>query len=175
MLKYNQDNYDIVVAETDCLKDIFAYKKVAIGNFKEHKSKITYLDKFDIKKILEAPKKDDIKFSIIVPNYNNGDWIHKTIESVLDQSYTNWEMYIIDDISTDDSIKVINSYKDDRITLIENPIKLYNGGSRNIGILKAKESNPEGYLLFIDSDDWLANDKVLETLNNFIENEDLIT
>lgn len=174
-VKYNKSDFDILVAETDELKNIFANKKVAIGKFKEHKTKIYYLDEFNIEKILEKPEKQDIKFSIIVPNYNNAEWISKTIESVLEQTYDNWEMYIIDDISTDNSIEVINKYKDKRITLIENKIKLYNGGSRNIGILKSKESNYDGYLLFIDSDDWLANDNVLMTLNNFIDGEDLVT
>ena len=91
------------------------------------------------------------------------------------QTYENWEMYIIDDMSTDNSIEIINKYKDNRITLIQNEIKLYNGGSRNIGILKAKKSNPNGYLVFVDSDDWLSDKYVLGTLNDFIEDEDLIT
>ena len=78
-------------------------------------------------------------------------------------------------MSTDDSVEVIQKYKNDKITLIENEIKLYNGGSRNVGILRAKKSNPDGYLIFIDSDDWLSNNKVLENLNNFIDDEDLIT
>lgn len=175
VIKFDNDNYDILVAETDDIKGIFAYKKVVIGTFKVHKNKILYLDSFDEKRVLEAQKRDDIKFSIVIPNYNNGEWIGKTIESVLNQTHKEWEMYIIDDMSTDNSGEVIKSYQDERITLIENKIKLYNGGSRNVGILKAKESNPYGYLLFIDSDDWLANDKVLETLNHFIDDEDLIT
>ena len=175
MIQYNNVCYDILVSETDNIKNIFAIKKVVIGDFKDHKSKIQYIDKFDIQKILEKPQKRDIKFSIIIPNYNNGGWIDKTIESVLNQTYTNWEMYIIDDMSTDNSIEVINKYKDKRITLIQNEIKLYNGGSRNVGILKAKKSNPNGYLIFLDSDDWLANNNVLENLNAFIDDEDLIT
>ena len=175
ILKYDNNNYDILIAETDNLNNISAYKKVAIGKFKEYKKRIYYYDTFDIEKILEKPKKVDIKFSIIVPNYNNAMWISNTIESVLNQTYKDWEMYIIDDMSDDNSIEVIKKYKDKRITLIENEIKLYNGGSRNIGILKAKKSNPDGYLLFIDSDDWLANNTVLQTLNNFIDGEDLIT
>ena len=175
IIKHNQENYDVLIAKTDNLKDISANKKVVIGNFQEHKKRIVYLNEFDIDKILEKKQKENIKFSIIIPNYNNGDWINKTIESVLNQTYKEWEMYIIDDISTDNSIEVIKKYEDKRITLIENEIKLYNGGSRNVGILKAKKSNPDGYLLFIDSDDWLVNDNVLETLNNFIEDEDLIT
>lgn len=174
-IKYDRTYYDILVAETDELKGIYAYKKVVIGDFEVHKSRIHYLDKFDINKILEKTKKLDIKFSIIVPNYNNGEWINRTIQSVLDQTYSNWEMYIIDDMSTDNSIETIKSYNDSRITLIQNEIKLYNGGSRNEGILRAKKSNPNGYLLFIDSDDWLSNENVLDYLNNFIEDEDLIT
>lgn len=175
MLKYNEDFFDIVLADTDEIDDIYGNKKVVIGNFYHHKKKIQYLDEFDIDKILEKGKENNIKFSIIVPNYNNGMWIDKTIESVINQTYDNWEMYIIDDMSTDDSIDVIKQYEDDRITLIQNEIKLYNGGSRNIGILRAKKSNYNGYLLFIDSDDWLAHDKVLERLNMFIDGEDLIT
>lgn len=175
IIKNTNDCYDILISETDNIEKIMAIKKYVIGNYKTHKTKINYLEKFDKEKILNNINKRKQKFSIIIPNYNNGDWISKTIESVLNQTYKNWEMYIIDDMSTDNSIEVIKKYKDDRITLIQNQIKLYNGGSRNIGILKAKESNPMGYFVFIDSDDWLANDKVLETLNNFIDDEDIIT
>lgn len=173
MLKYDKEYYDILISDTDDIGKISARKKVVIG--KGNKRRTQYIDKFDINEILKEKSKDNIKFSIIVPNYNNADWIDKTIESVLNQTYNNWELYIIDDMSTDNSIEVINKYVDKRITLIGNEIKLYNGGSRNIGILKAKKSNLDGYLLFIDSDDWLSNNKVLENLNNFIDDEDLIT
>lgn len=171
----NTDKYDVLISEVDKIRNYNAKKKVLIGDFKEKNKKYYYYEKFDIDKILEKPVKENYKFSIIIPNYNNGEWISRTIGSVLNQTYENWEMYIIDDMSTDNSINVIKQFKDDRIELIQNEIKLYNGGSRNIGILKAKKSNPNGYLLFIDSDDWLANDNVLEDLNNFIEDEDLIT
>lgn len=175
MIKHDRNCYDILVSETDEIKNIMATRKVVIGKYEIKKPKITYIEKFDKQKIFEKIEKQKYKFSIIVPNYNNGDWINRTIESVITQTYTNWEMYVIDDMSNDNSIEVISKYKDKRIELIENKIKLYNGGSRNVGILKAKESNPNGYLVFIDSDDWLANNKVLETLNAFIEDEDLIT
>lgn len=173
MLKYTKDYYDILISDTDNIEKISARKKIVIGTGNKHR--IQYIDKFNIKEIFEDKPKDNIKFSIVVPNYNNGDWIDKTIESVLNQTYNNWELYIIDDMSSDNSIEVINKYSDNRITLIENEIKLYNGGSRNVGILRAKKSNPDGYLLFIDSDDCLSNNKVLENLNNFIDDEDLIT
>ena len=173
-IRYDNNVYDILISKTENIKQIKAIKKIVIG-IKGNNSRIIYLDKFNKDKILEPKKKTDYKFSIIVPNYNNGQWIDKTIESVLNQTYQNWELFIIDDMSTDNSIEVIKKYKDNRITLIENQIKWYNGGSRNWGILKAKETNPNGYLLFIDSDDWFSDNKVLEDLNNFIEDEDLIT
>lgn len=173
MLKYAKEYYDILISDNDNIEKISARKKVVIGT--GNKRRIQYIDKFDINKILKEKPKDNIKFSIVVPNYNNGDWISKTIESVLNQTYNNWELYIIDDMSTDNSIEVINKYSDTRITLIENEIKLYNGGSRNVGILKAKKSNPDGYLLFLDSDDYWDNNNFLKDLNNFIEDEDLIT
>lgn len=173
-IKHDKGMYDILISETDNTEKINARKKVVIG--KGNKRRIQYIEKFDIKEILKPKtKQDNIKFSIIVPNYNNGEWISKTIESILNQTYTNWEMYIIDDMSTDNSIEVINKYVDKRITLIENEIKLYNGGSRNVGILKAKKTNPDGYLIFIDSDDYWDNDNFLKDLNDFIEDEDMIT
>lgn len=175
IIKYDNVCYDIVVGDVDIAKNINAIKKVVINGEDKYTNRTQYLKKFDIDKILEAPQKKDYKFSIIVPNYNNGDWINKTIESVINQTYDTWEMYIIDDMSNDNSIEVIKQYKDKRITLIQNEIKLYNGGSRNVGILKAKKSNPDGYLLFIDSDDWLANNDVLKTINSFSQDEDLIT
>lgn len=161
--KHLQERYDLLLSFCNKKNSIKAIKKCVIQN------------KQDVEKAVEQCKGHNYKFSIVVPNYNNGDWIEKTIKSVLNQTYQNWEMYIIDDISTDNSIDVINQYQDDRITLIQNEIKLYNGGSRNVGILKAKKSNPDGYLLFIDSDDWLANDYVLERLERYITGEDLIT
>ena len=174
-IKYEDELYDIIISDSDNFKKLSAIRKVAVGDFKNHKSKIMYLKKYDRDKIFKQLDERKYKFSIIIPNFNNGEWIGKTIESVLNQTYDNWEMYVIDDMSTDNSVDVVESYKDDRITLIKNEIKLYNGGSRNIGILKAKKSNYDGYLLFIDSDDWLANNTVLENLNRFIEDEDLIT
>lgn len=173
IIKYDKECYDILISETDNIGNILARKKVVIGTGSKHR--VNYIDKFNIDEIFNKTSKKDIKFSIIVPNYNNAEWIDKTIESVINQTYNNWELYIIDDMSTDNSIEVINKYSDTRITLIKNEIKLYNGGSRNVGILRAKKSNPDGYLLFIDSDDWLSNNKVLENLNNFIDDEDLIT
>ena len=141
----NLTNYDI-----DCIK----------------KAKVTDED-YDI-----LPEKKDYKFAIIVPNCNNDyvdykgkSFLRNCIESVLNQTYKNFELIIVDDMSTDTSIKTIQSYKDTRIHLIQNKRKRYNGGSRNVGIEYALEHINFDYFCFLDSDDWWKHDKVLETIN----------
>ena len=108
--------------------------------------------------------------TVITANYNANEFIVQTIESVLSQEYQNWEMIIIDDLSTDDSIKTIKSYqkKDSRIKLIE--LK-ENGGpaiARNIGI---KQANGR-YIAFLDSDDVWTNDKLRKQIG-FMRDKDI--
>lgn len=131
------------------------------------KAKITEKD-YDI-----LPNKIDYKFAIIVPNYNNnhGEYKGKTflqncIESILNQTYENFDLIIVDDMSTDTSVETIKSYKDNRIHLIQNNRKRYNGGSRNVGIEYALNKLNIDYICFLDSDDWWKHNKVLENINN---------
>ena len=59
-------------------------------------------------------------FSVLIANYNNAKYIKKAIESVLKQTYKNWEIVIVDDASTDNSLEVIRPYlKDKRIKLVK--------------------------------------------------------
>ena len=51
------------------------------------------------------------RFSVIIPNYNSEKWIKKCLDSVLNQTYKNYEVIIVDDISTDNSLKIIEKYK----------------------------------------------------------------
>ena len=95
-------------------------------------------------------------FSVIVPNYNSAKWINKCIDSILNQAFGNFELIIVDDMSTDNSVEIIKQYTDNRIKLIELDHKAYNGGTRNIGV---KEATGE-YILFIDCDDWFNNNMV---------------
>lgn len=120
-------------------------------------------------KIIEPPKKKDYKFSIIIPNYNNGKYLEKCLNSVLNQTYKNYEIIFVDDMSEDNSLEIANKMlKAHKVLKV--PYKKYNGGTRNIGIMEATGD----YIMCIDSDDWLINEKVLEDLNNFIEDEDII-
>lgn len=94
--------------------------------------------------------------SIITPNYNASKYIATTIESVQNQTYTNWELLIVDDCSTDNSVEIIKTFQkeDDRIKLLELPQNAGPAIVRNEGIKQAQGS----YLTFIDSDDiWLPN------------------
>ena len=130
------------------------------------------------------PEKKDYKFAIIVPSCNNdhGNYKGKTflencIESILDQTYKNFELVIVEDKSVDSSVETIEGYKkkDSRIHLIKNRRKRYNGGSRNVGIEYALDNIDFDYFCFLDSDDWWDNDKVLEMINGRLYNCELMT
>lgn len=88
--------------------------------------------------------------SIIMPSYNTGRFIKDTIESVLAQSYTNWELIIVDDCSTDDTDQIIERYlTDDRIIYIKNETNSGAALSRNRALREAKGK----WIAFLDSDD----------------------
>jgi teichuronic acid biosynthesis glycosyltransferase TuaG len=93
--------------------------------------------------------------SIITPMYNGERFIGQTIESVLSQSYTNWEMIVIDDGSKDNGATIVNEYtkKDPRIQLISQ-LNAGCGAARNNGIRAAKGQ----YISLLDADDtWNPN------------------
>lgn len=94
--------------------------------------------------------------SIITPSYNTAQFIGATIQSVLDQDYENWELIIVDDMSSDNSLEVIKTFqaKDTRIHLIQNKKNEGAAVSRNLAIEKAKGR----FIAFLDSDDlWMPN------------------
>lgn len=103
--------------------------------------------------------------SIIMPSYNTGRFISKTIESVLAQSYSNWELIIVDDCSTDDTDEVVNQYlSDTRIRYLKNAKNSGAAVSRNRALREAKGK----WIAFLDSDDlWMP--KKLEKQILFME------
>ena len=78
--------------------------------------------------------------SIILPTYNRGNLLEVAIKSVLDQSYSNWELIIIDNNSTDNTDDIINQYKNHKIRIL----KINNDGSiaksRNEGIFRSAKT-----------------------------------
>lgn len=97
-------------------------------------------------------------FKIIIPNFNNEEWLDKCLSSIFEQTYKDFEVIVIDDCSTDGSLDIIRKYP---VKLIVADHKVYNGGARNIGI--RLESN-KPYTMFLDSDDWLYDKDVLKKI-----------
>lgn len=94
--------------------------------------------------------------SIITPSFNSANYISNTIDSIISQTFTEWELFIIDDCSTDNSIEVISEWckKDSRINLIQLHENSGAAVARNKGIEAAKGR----FIAFLDSDDkWLPN------------------
>lgn len=106
------------------------------------------------------------RFSVIIPAYNVEKYIGKAIESVKKQTFKNLEIIVVEDCSTDDTKKEIKKYKND-IILVQHKINKCLGGARNSGMRVAKGD----YIIFLDGDDFLNNDKVLEKLDNLIGNQ----
>ncbi|HGE6134581.1 TPA: glycosyltransferase family 2 protein [Vibrio cholerae] len=105
--------------------------------------------------------------SIITPNFNGALYIAQTIESVLAQTFKDWEMIIVDDCSTDSSIGIIERYEklDDRIKLIKLNVNSGAAVARNIAI----ENSRGRYISFLDGDDiWLPS-KLEVQLNSMKE------
>ena len=111
----------------------------------------------------------DKKVSIIIPTYNHAHLISKCLQSVLDQTYSNWEAIIINNFSKDNTIDVVNSFKDERIRLINFNNSGVIAASRNEGI---KNSSGD-YLAFLDSDDIWFKDKLEKSLKA-LGNQDLV-
>ena len=105
------------------------------------------------------------KISIILPNYNNEKYLKEAIESVLKQTYTNFELIIVDDASTDGSLEIIRAFNDKRIKVITSEVNRHVAYASNLGIQYASGE----YIAKIDSDDIWENQK-LEKQIEFMEN-----
>lgn len=107
--------------------------------------------------------------SIITPIYNGSKTIRETIESVLNQTYKNFEMIIVDDSSTDNTRKIIEDYtkKDKRIKYYLLPQK----GGASVARNKALNSAKGKYVAFLDGDDLWKKDKLEKQINFMEENK----
>lgn len=110
--------------------------------------------------------------TIIITAYNVSGTIVKAIQSCLDQTYNNLEILVINDCSSDNTLEVIQSIKDNRIRIINNAQNVGAGMSRRIGTKEAKGE----YTVFLDGDDYLDKDYI-ETLYNLAKkyNADVVS
>ncbi|MBO4599977.1 MAG: glycosyltransferase family 2 protein, partial [Bacteroidales bacterium] len=89
-------------------------------------------------------------FSIIMPLYNKAPYVRKAVESVVGQTYGDWELIIVDNGSTDGSGEIVTGIIDSRIRIVRLEDNIGPGGARNHGV--ALSDAP--YICFLDADDW---------------------
>jgi len=94
--------------------------------------------------------------SIVTPTYNSENFISETIQSILNQSYTNFELIVIDDCSKDNTVEIVKTFseKDSRVNLIQLELNSGAAVARNIGL----ENSKGRFIAFCDCDDiWFEN------------------
>ena len=103
-----------------------------------------------------------MKISIILPTYNRAKlFLSRAINSVINQSYENWELIVIDNNSIDNTKELVNSYQNSKIHLFSIENKGNIAKSRNLGISQAKGD----FIAFLDSDDYWKSDKLEKCIN----------
>lgn len=120
-----------------------------------------------------------IQFSVIIPTYNQADFLREALKSVFGQTYCNYEVIVINNMSTDDTVSVVEEWDVDNLTLINFPNEGIIGLARNVGI----QASTGDYVAFLDSDDvWyptkldFIHDAIERSSNPglFCHNQDLI-
>lgn len=98
----------------------------------------------------------DIEVSVIIPAYNTEKYIPKAIASLLSQTLENIEIIVVDDCSTDNTVRVVQSFNDPRLRLLLNSRNLGAGGARNRALRAARGK----WVAVLDSDDWYAPERL---------------
>lgn len=105
--------------------------------------------------------------SIIMPSWNTAKWIAESIQSIINQTYTNWELIIVDDCSSDNTDEVVESFHDNRIRYLKNEKNSGAALTRNRAI---REANGE-WIAFLDSDDLWKPEKLENQIKFMVDND----
>ncbi|MEL3908413.1 MAG: glycosyltransferase [Treponemataceae bacterium] len=105
--------------------------------------------------------------SVVIPTYNKAGYINKTIESVLNQTYKDWEIVIVDDCSKDNTEEVVQKYLSDKIRYYKHKTNIGPGANFNYGIEKARSE----YVTIIASDDVLLPNHLEKVMEEFGDDE----
>jgi glycosyltransferase involved in cell wall biosynthesis len=108
--------------------------------------------------------------SIVMPSYNHANFIRSAVFSVLEQTFVNWELIIIDNYSTDETKDILNQFHDERIRILQIRNEGSIAKSRNLGVASAKAE----WIAFLDSDDSWKADKLEKVSFFFNSDHDLI-
>lgn len=108
--------------------------------------------------------------SIVLPTYNCAHFLSRAIRSILDQTYSYWELLVIDNHSSDNTMEIVHEFNDQRIKIY----KIYNEGviakSRNFGVREATGR----WVAFLDADDWWYADKLQASVQVLILGHDIV-
>jgi glycosyltransferase involved in cell wall biosynthesis len=187
-LIFNSNNYHMIQKNTIGLHWYAGHKLAAKyineltnNNYKNYDNTLTHCMKYYYKDIKDLNDKDTNNFTIdncsIQKNSNNfkiistvknaEKYVGKCIESVSNQTYKNWEMFVINDCSKDNSLNEILKYKDERINIINNTESHFKLENISRAIKEIKNSND--IIVMLDGDDWLYDKDVLGYLNDVYE------
>ena len=155
-----RETNEVYVKEVLPLK--MEYNLKAITSFNFYK-RTRYDDQYCSESV--GRKMENELVSIIMPSWNTGNFIAESIQSVINQTYKNWELIIVDDCSTDNTDEVVSFYKDQRIKYLKNEKNSGAAITRNKALREAQGE----WIAFLDSDDLWAPEK-LEHQINFMKN-----
>ena len=174
-IERSKDNEYIYLYDNERLEDLLDTKMHCI-QYKHCDYVDINLTDYDvdcIKKAKHTDKNWDVieitnyKIGIIIPNYNYEHTIEKCLNSILNQTYQNYEIIFVDDMSTDNSVEIAKRLLKPPNKVIELKQKRLNGGARNEAYLHV--SDDVDYLYYVDSDDWLYDVYALEKVNNRLQ------
>lgn len=174
---YKNDSNDyIYLFDEESLEDLLKTKMHCV-----HWEKCDFVDinltDYDIDCIKKAKLTDknwdelaykNNKIAIIIPNYNYAEYLEKCFNSILNQTYQNFEIIFVDDCSTDKSVEIAKELLKPPHKVIELKQKRYNGGARNEAYLHM--SDDVDYVWYVDSDDWVLED-ALEKINRKLQSQ----
>jgi glycosyltransferase involved in cell wall biosynthesis len=112
------------------------------------------------------------KLAVLLPTYNTALYLNESIDSILNQSFTDFDLYVYDDCSTDDTEEIISKYNDARV--------FYRKNSVNLGIAKTLNKGLEEllsqyeYIARMDADDWSYPERFQKQMDYFEQNQDVI-
>lgn len=108
---------------------------------------------------------------IVIPMYNAKETILRAVQSVLDQTWQDWRIYLINDKSTDNSLALVQEHcTDPRITILDNAVNLGAAETRNVGLNAAREE----FIAFLDSDDEWEKDKLALQMQAIAAGDNLV-
>ena len=110
----------------------------------------------------------EMGISVVIPTYNRAELLLRSIKSIQNQTYMNWELIVVDDGSTDGTEQIISNLDDSRIRYMRNEENIGAAASRNRGVSLAKND----YIAFQDSDDVWRCDKLQRQMEYLCENKE---